>query len=88
MSRLLPYAPSPSLRHLAALFLILVAVLVVSWSGTDRAGAQDDYEPDPQVVANVWGYMEETDNGFDHVLRWMRALKTFGAIEDMTSADA
>ena len=52
------------------------------------AGADDGYEPDQQIVANVWSYAAETDNGFDHVLRWMRALKTFGVVEDMTAAEA
>lgn len=88
MSRFRPYAPSPSLRRLAALFVGLAAVLAVSWSGTSPVGAQDDYEPDPQVVADVWGHAGETGNGFDHVLRWMRVLVTFGAIEGMTSAEA
>ena len=63
-------------------------MLAVSWSGTDSAGAQDDYEPDPQVIADVWGYAAETDNGYDHVLRWVRVLQSFGAIEGMTAAEA
>ena len=46
------------------------------------------YEPDQDVVANVRSYAQETQQGFDHVLRWMRVLKTFGAIADMTSSEA
>ena len=44
--------------------------------------------PDQQVVDDVWSYARETDNGFTHVLRWMRVLSTLGAIEDMTAAEA
>ena len=88
MSRLSQYAPFWSLRRPAALFLVLLAVLAVSLSGGGPATAGDGYEPDRQVVADVWTYAAETDSGFDHVLRWMRALKTFGAIEDMTAAEA
>ena len=40
------------------------------------------------MIADVWDYAQETDHGFDHVLRWVRALNTLGAIEDMTSAEA
>ena len=40
------------------------------------------------MIADVRSYAAETDNGFDHVLRWMRALKTFGAVADMTAAEA
>ncbi|MYD48307.1 MAG: leucine-rich repeat protein [Chloroflexi bacterium] len=84
--------PSPLLRPwslpgLAAL-LLLIAATVVIWAGTGPAGAQDGYQPDEQVVSDVWGYARETDNGFAHVLRWLRALHTFGAIEDMTAAEA
>jgi uncharacterized repeat protein (TIGR02059 family) len=50
--------------------------------------AQDGYAPAPQVVSDVWGYAAETANGFDHVLRWMRVLATFGVVADMTSAEA
>ncbi len=84
---------TPSLRRwplgrLAALPLVLLAVLAVSWSGTTSAGAQDDYEPDSQVVADVWTYAAETTNGPDHVLRWFRVLHTFDAIDGMTAAEA
>ena len=87
MSCLESCASFSSLRRRAALFLVpLVAALAVA--GTGPAGAQDQYEPDPQVVAAVRGYAAETGNGFDHVLRWMRVLKTFGAVENMTAAEA
>ena len=46
------------------------------------------YEPDPAVIADVWDYARETESGFDHVLRWMRALKTLGVVADMTAAEA
>ena len=49
--------------------------------------AQDGYQPGQQVVNDVWGYARETDNGFAHVLRWMRVLRTFGELEDMTAAE-
>ena len=50
--------------------------------------AQDDYTPDTQVVDDVRGYAAETDNGFDHVLRWMRVLHTFDALDAMSAAEA
>ncbi len=50
--------------------------------------APGGYEPDQAVVANVRSYAQETEQGFDHVLRWMRVLKTFDAITDMTSSEA
>ena len=82
------YAPPPPLRRLAALFLVPLAVLLLSSTGTGPAGAQDGHEPDPQVVADVWGFAAETGNGSGHVLRWMRVLTTFGVVEEMTSAEA
>ena len=87
MSRLSRYAPSQSLR-LAALFLVvLLAALAVSLSGGGPAGATD-YEPDQDVVLAVEGYSKELTNGYDHVLRWVRVLMAFGAVEDMTAAEA
>ena len=71
-----------------ATLLLIIAASAAIWAGTTPAGAQDGYEPDQQVIADVWEYARETDNGFDHVLRWVRALKTLGAIEDMTAAEA
>ncbi len=50
--------------------------------------ADSDYEPDAGVVEAVEGYSKELTHGYDHVLRWMRVLKTFGAIADMTSTEA
>ena len=50
--------------------------------------AEDNYQPDQQVVDDVRGYAAETDNGFDHVLRWMRVLRTLGALDDMTATEA
>ena len=84
---------SPLLRRwplfgLAALFICLLAAGTLLWSGTAPAGAQDGHQPDPQVVADVWDYAKETNNGHDHVLRWIRVLQTFGEIEDMTAAEA
>ena len=40
------------------------------------------------MVEDVEDYAGETGHGFDHVLRWMRVLKTLGAIEDMSAAQA
>ncbi len=50
--------------------------------------ADSDYEPDAGVVKAVEGYSKEFTHGYDHVLRWMRVLKAFGAIQDMTASEA
>ena len=50
--------------------------------------ADAGHTPDAEVVANVREYAQETESGYDHVLRWMRVLKTFGDIQDMTAAEA
>ena len=50
--------------------------------------APGDYQPDSQLVDDVRGYAQETGKGFWHVLRWMRTLQAFGALADMTSAEA
>ncbi|MCY4511664.1 MAG: SwmB domain-containing protein [Acidobacteria bacterium] len=71
-----------------AIALALLAVLAVSSSATSPAGAQDAYQPDPQLIADVRGYAAETDEGFDHVSRWFRVLQSFGALEAMTAAEA
>ena len=79
----------PRLRPLpavVALLILLVAALL--WAAAGPAGAQDGHEPDPRVVNDVWTYARETDNGFTHVMRWMRVLHTFGALEDMSAAEA
>ena len=68
--------------------LVVVAVVAASWSATTAADAQDDYQPDQQLVADVRGYAAETANGYDHVLRWMRVLRTLGVLDDMTAAEA
>ena len=83
-----PFRRRWPLLGLATLCILLLAVLTLVWAGTTPAGAQDDYQPDQQLVANVWDYARETGNGFDHVLRWMRVLKTFGVVQDMTAAEA
>ncbi len=87
-SVLTPFLRRWPLGRLAALSLVLLAILAVSWSGTTPAGAQDDYQPDSQVVADVWTYAKETANGPDHVLRWFRVLSTFDAIDGMTASEA
>ena len=46
------------------------------------------FEPDPQVIANVRSYAQDTENGYDYVLRWIRVLKTLGAVADMSAAEA
>ena len=84
--------PYPSRRRwplpfLAALLILLLAAALL-WAAAGPAGAQDGYQPDPQVVDDVWSYARETDNGFTHVLRWMQVLHTFGALEDMSAAEA
>ena len=79
---------APPVRRLAALFLVLLAVLAVSWSAGGPAVADDGYEPDPQVISDVWSYAQETDGGYEHVLRWMRVLKTFDELQDMTASEA
>ena len=57
-------------------------------TANDTPAAEDGYEPDRELIDDLRGYARETDNGFDHVLRWMRVLKTLDAIEDMTAAEA
>ena len=84
---------SPFLRRwpllgLDTLFVFLLAVLAIVLPATNPAGAQDDYEPDPQLVANVWDYARETDKGFDHVQRWRRVLHTLGVLADVSAAEA
>ena len=39
--------------------------------------------PDQQVVSDVWDYAAETGNGFEHVLRWMRAVKSLATLEKL-----
>ena len=50
--------------------------------------ADSDHEADQDVIDNVETYSKELASGYDHVLRWMRALKTLGAIQGMTAAEA
>ena len=76
------------LLGLAALLFLFIASLTAVWNGTSPVGAQVGNEPDQQVVSDVWEYAAETHNGFDHVLRWMRVLKTFGVVADMSAAEA
>ena len=76
------------LLGLAVLLFLLATALTLLWAGTSPAGAQDGYEPDPQVIADVWSYARETEKGYEHVLRWMRVLKTFDELEDMTASEA
>ena len=73
---------------LATLLLVLIAASAMIWAGTSPAGAQDGYEPDQDLIDDVWDYARETHNGFEHVLRWMRVLKTFGEVSDMTATEA
>ena len=80
-----PFNSAPLSRRwpffgLAALLFAFIAALTVFWTGTAPVGAQAGYEPDQQVVANVRDYAAETHNGYDHVLRWVRVLKTFGVV--------
>ncbi len=49
------------------------------------------YAPSAQLVANVRGYAQETDNGQAHVDRWLRVLAAFGddnGHAPMTAAEA
>ena len=71
-----------------AVVLTAAAFLTIIWLGTTPAGAQDGYEPDEQLIDDVRGYARETDKGYDHVLRWMRVLHTFDALDDVTAAEA
>ena len=75
------------LPFLAALLILLLAAALL-WAAAGPAGAQDGYQPDQQVVDDVWSYARETDNGFTHVLRWIQVLHTFGALEAMSAAEA
>jgi len=69
-------------QHLAARWDPVAAELA------ELENAPGDYEPDQQVIADVESYAAETGSGFDHVHRWMRVLKTLGALQDMTAAEA
>ncbi len=66
----------------------VVAAFADQTATNDTPASQDDYEPNQQVIDDVWSYARETENGFSHVLRWMRTLKSFGVLEDMTAAEA
>lgn len=44
--------------------------------------------PDPQLVADVEGYAQETAHGWVHVRRWSKVLISFGALDAMTAAEA
>ena len=88
-SVLTPFLRRWPLGGLAALSLVLIAVMAVSWSGTSPAVASNDADaPDPQLIAAVRGYAQETANGPDHVLRWFRVLHTLDALEGVTAAEA
>ena len=86
-SRVLHWLRLPGLALRAA---ALMTVFAIALAAAGLAAAQESNEPDPQLIATVEGYAEETQNGFDHVWRWVRVLKTFGivAIEDMSVAEA
>ena len=84
--------PSPFRRRwlllaLATLPIFLLAAAAI-WVGTTPASAQDGYEPDQDLIDDVRGYSQETDHGYDHVLRWMRVLHTFDVLDDVTAAEA
>ena len=85
--------PSPLPRRwpllgLAIPLLVLILAAAAIWAGTTPAGAQDGYQPDEQLIDDVRGYSQETEKGYDHVLRWMRVLHTFDALDDVTAAEA
>ena len=73
---------------LAALVALLALAVSSGGVASSPADGEDEYEPDRQVVAAVQGYAQETGKGYDHVLRWMRVLKSLGALEGMTAAEA
>ncbi len=75
-------------QNLAITLVMLAALLCVVSIGTTGPIAADGDEPDPQIVADVQSYAQETQHGYDHVLRWMRVLQTLGALEGMTAAEA
>ncbi len=50
--------------------------------------ADGETEADQQLIADIRGYAEQTEHGFEHVWRWVRALKSLGAVEAMTAAEA
>ncbi len=98
MSRFSPYlSPLRRSRKRRALLsvpvlagLVALLALAVSSGGvaSSPADGEDEYEPDAQVVAAVQGHAQETDKGYEHVLRWMRVLKSLGALEGMTADEA
>ena len=61
---------------------------VVAAFADQTATNNTPYEPDLQLIDDVWSYARETQHGFNHVWRWMRVLKTLDAVADMTAAEA
>ena len=78
----------PHARRAVAIALVLIALLAGSQLGSGPAIADDGYEPDAQLISDVRGYAQETEKGYDHVLRWVRVLMTLGALEGVTAAEA
>ena len=76
------------LLGLGALLIFLLSAATLLLVAAGQLDAQDGYQPDLQVVADVRTYAEETQHGYDHVLRWIRVLKTFGALDEMTATEA
>ena len=68
--------------------LVALIALALTSGGVSSSPADGEGEPDPQVVAAVEGYAQETGKGYEHVLRWMRVLKTFGVLDGMSAAEA
>jgi hypothetical protein len=97
MSRLSPFL-SPRRRKRERFVLLSVPLLAgvalialaIGSGGVSSSPAEEqhEHEPDAQVVAAVRGYAQETNFGYDHVLRWMRVLKSFGELEGMTAGEA
>ncbi|MCY4505372.1 MAG: S8 family serine peptidase, partial [Acidobacteria bacterium] len=88
-----PRAPGPFPRRWPLLWMFVLAASTALWATANPLHAQDGSEPDPQLpdpqlIADVWSYAAETENGFDHVSRWFRVLQSFGALEAMTAAEA
>ena len=80
LSASLPAFCSPwSLPGLAALLLLIAASAVDLVRNHPRRRPGRLPTRRASGLTDVWGYARETDNGFAHVLRWLRALHTFGA---------
>ena len=79
----------PALTATAVIALVLLAgVAMLAMGAWSPAGAEPVREAESELISSVRGYSEETEQGYLHVSRWYRVLKSLGALEPMTSMEA